>query len=94
MKLHLTKRAVKQYKAIQEYLDVHWGEKVVRSFQRKTLHLFNLLEGYPELGSLADPEKNIRGMLLTKHIRVFYRIKDNQIIILSFFDVRQNPKKK
>lgn len=46
------------------------------------------------MGSLEVPEKAIRGFQFTKQTRIFYRIKGNQIIILTLFDVRQNPDKK
>lgn len=36
----------------------------------------------------------IRGFQLTKQIRILYRVKQDQLIILAFFDVRQNPEKK
>lgn len=37
---------------------------------------------------------DIRGFQLSHQTRILYRIKDNKIIILSFFDVRQDPNKK
>jgi hypothetical protein len=35
----------------------------------------------------------IRSILLTKHNRLFYRIKDETIELLNIFDTRQNPEK-
>jgi hypothetical protein len=46
------------------------------------------------MGSIEFPEKQIRGFQLTKQTRILYRIKNQNIIVLAFFDVRQNPKKK
>jgi hypothetical protein len=44
---------------------------------------------------MGQVENNdIRGFQLSRQTRILYRIKDNKIIILSFFDVRQDPKKK
>lgn len=94
MKIFITRRAEKNYKSITSYLLKEWGANVVKTLNKKTQHFFDLLERYPELGSLELPAKNIRGLQLTPHIRVFYRIKENKIIILSFFDVRQHPGKK
>ena len=91
MNIKLTKRATQQFKSIQEYLEQHWGEKVLKSFNQKTIHFFDLLERYPEMGRIEVENKGIRGFLLTKHTRVFYRVKNNQIIVLAFFDVRQKP---
>jgi hypothetical protein len=44
---------------------------------------------------MGQVENNdIRGFQLSRQTRILYRIRDNKIIILSFFDVRQDPKKK
>ena len=64
------------------------------AFEQKTIDFLDLLEQFPEAGTLEVPEKQIRSFLIVKQIRVFYRVKQNQIILLSFFDVRQNPSKK
>ncbi len=94
MKIFLTKRAVKNYHSIKEYITNEWGENVAASFEQKTIDFFDLLETFPEIGSIEVAEKQIRGFLLTKQTRIFYRIKKEKIVILAFFDVRQSPKKK
>jgi hypothetical protein len=44
---------------------------------------------------MGQVEKDdIRGFQLSPQTRILYRIRDEKIIILSFFDVRQNPTKK
>lgn len=94
MKIFLTKRAVKNYRSIKEYLIKEWNENVAAAFEQKTIDFFDLLEAFPEMGCVEVPEKQIRGFLLTKQTRVFYRIKKEKIIIMSFFDIRKDPKKK
>jgi hypothetical protein len=37
---------------------------------------------------------NIHQVLITKHNLLFYRILENKIELLTFFDTRQNPVKK
>jgi plasmid stabilization system protein ParE len=54
----------------------------------------DLLEDFPEIGAVEVVEKQIRGFQLTKQTMVFYRTKGEKIIILTFFDVRQDPRKK
>ena len=94
MKAALTKRAEKNYRSIKEYIIQEWGEKVGEAFEQKVIDFLDLLEDFPEIGTLELMDKMIYGFQLTKQIRLFYRIKRDKIIILSFFDVRQNPKKK
>jgi hypothetical protein len=58
------------------------------------IDFLDIVENFPDLGVVEVPEKQIRGFQLTKQTRIFYRIKKDRIVILTFFDVRQNPKKK
>ena len=94
LKIVWTKRADRSFDKIIEYLEVEWGNKVVRSFVKKTYDLFDILMEFPEIGSIENEEKSIRGFTLIKQVTVFYKIKENELIILHFFDNRQNPKKK
>lgn len=92
MQLLLTKGAQKNYFEIHAYLTNEWGQQVASAFQSKTENFFNLLTRFPEIGSLEIEDKSIRGFTLTKHTKVFYRLKEDKIIILAFFDNRQEKK--
>ncbi len=94
MRISLTKRAQRNYRSIKEYITNEWGERVAEAFEQKIIDFLDILEDFPEIGVIEIPEKKIHGFQLTKQTRVFYRIKEKRIIILTFFDVRQNPKKK
>lgn len=94
MKVFLTKRATNRFSSIKEYIAEEWGELVANAFEQKTIDFLDLLENFPQLGSIEVPTKQIRGFQLTKQTRVFYRIRDERIIILTFFDVRQHPSKR
>ncbi len=94
MIVFLTKRAEKNFQTINNYISKEWGLKVAEAFEQKIIDFLELLKEFPKLGSIEVPDKLIFGFQLTKHTKVFYRIKKNRIIILSFFDVRQDPKKK
>lgn len=92
MKVFLTRRAERNYNSILEYINQEWGSKTAQTFSNKADTTFKLLEAFPQMG---HPEINdIRGFLLTKQTKILYRIKDQRIIILSFFDVRQDPKRR
>ncbi len=94
MKIVLTARASQHFSSIKNYLAKEWGEKVAEAFEQKTIDLFGLLKLFPEMGTIEVGEKQIYGFQLTKQTRIFYRIKGDQIIILAFFDVRQNPERR
>jgi len=94
MKIFLTKRATNKFRSIKGYIAEEWGDHVANAFEQKTIDFFDLLGNFPEMGSVEVSKKQIRGFQLTKQTRIFYRIKDERIIILTFFDVRQHPLKK
>ncbi len=70
-----------------------WRENVGIRFENQTNSFLELLADFPEIGTEVNRDKKIRGFQLTKQTRIYHRIKQDKILILAFFDVRQNPKK-
>lgn len=58
------------------------------------IRVIGILAEYPEIGTLENEEKEIRGLTIVKQVNVFYKVKDNQLSILNFFDNRQDPKER
>ena len=94
MKILVSKRANEDFSRILEYLEYRWGASSVEKFKSITNDFFDILESFPEIGSLELPAKSIRGFQLTKQTRIFYTVKTKHTLILAFFDVRQHPGKK
>ena len=94
MRILFTKRAAQNYISIKKNLSEEWGDNTVEAFDQKTIDFLDLLSEFPKMGTIELPEKEIRGFQLTKQTRVLYRIRKQSIILLAFFDVRQNPRKK
>ena len=94
LKIYWTTRATRNFDVIIEYLEVKWGDQVTKRFTRDVFDLIDLLIEFPELGSIENIEKGIRGFTLIKQINIFYRITTDKIIILGLFDNRQHPSKK
>jgi len=88
------RRASNSFNAIINYLQGEWGEKVTRNFVVRTYEIIDLLAVNPEMGSVEHFEKQIRGFVITKHNTLFYRIEEEKLILLNFFDNRQDPRKK
>lgn len=89
-----SKRAARSFEKILDYLDAEWNEKVKAEFIARIFDVIEILSEFPELGTLEHPQRSIRGFLLTKHNRLFYKYHEGKIILLNIFDVRQNPKRK
>jgi len=88
-----TKTAAKNFDKVVDYLQNNWPEKVVIDFVNKTFNLLELLSHSPETGKIQDKKRQIRGILITKHNKLFYRLDKNALIILQIFDTRKAPKK-
>ena len=91
LKIKWSRFADKSFDHILEYMESEWGENVTRKFVRRTYEFTDILSEFPELGSIENSEKQIRGFVLVKQITVFYSVKNNLIIILNFYDNRQKP---
>jgi plasmid stabilization system protein ParE len=89
-----TSSADKKFDKILEYLVKEWGNKVTKSFVKKVYDFLDILSELPEIGTLENKEKGIRGFVIIKQVSIFYFIRNNRIIILNFFDNRQSPAKK
>lgn len=86
-----SKYADQSFDQILNYLEAEWGENVTRAFVRRTYEFLDLLAEFPEIGSMENPEKQIRGFVLIKQITVFYIQKTDSIILLNLYDNRQKP---
>jgi len=91
LKIKWSKYADQSFDRILEYLQSEWGENVTRAFVRRTYEFLDLLAEFPEIGSMENPEKQIRGIVLVKQVTVFYIRKNDSIILLNFYDNRQKP---
>jgi len=87
-------RASKKFDKIINYLNNEWGDKASKTFTKKVYDFIDLLAEFPEIGAFQDKEKEIQGFVVIKQITVYYRVDKNKLILLNFFDNRQNPKKK
>jgi len=89
-----SKRASQKFDHIVDYLENEWGDKATREFVGKVFDFLDILSDFPEIGSLENKEKNIRGFTITRYVNLYYRVKSDNIVLIIFFDNRQNPDKK
>ena len=94
MKIIWTRKAVGRFVDILDYIEEKFGKTARQHFKNKTKEFTILLKEFPEIGALEIRDRNLRAFQLTRQTRVFYRIKKDRIIILTFFDSRQDPKKR
>ena len=94
VKIYWSKRADKKFDEIIGFLTDAWGETVTKTFVRKVYDFLDILQEFPEVGSLESKENSIRGFVVVKQLTLFYKIKNDKIVLLNFFDNRMNPRKR
>jgi plasmid stabilization system protein ParE len=90
----LTKRADRKLDKIIKYLLKEFGSRVTKLFVKKLHNFFEQIAEYPEMGTLENDIKGIRGFTIVKQVNIFYIVENNQVKILDFFDNRRSPMKK
>jgi plasmid stabilization system protein ParE len=94
LEIHWTRQADRKFDKIIEYLLDEWNQRVTESFVKKVYDTLDTLAEFPDIGTVEHKEKEIRGFTIVKQINIFYKVSDNRLIILNFFDNRQSPEKK
>lgn len=93
-KIKFTTRANEELDKILEFLEENYSFDTAAELLLKVYDVMDMLSNFPFIGSKEIPEKNIRAIIITKHLKLFYRVEDIEVILLNFFDTRQNPDKK
>ena len=87
------KRFSNKIQKILVYLEKEWSHKVATDFLLKIDRRIELLSRQPAIGAPSTIIKNVRGLLITRHNKIYYKIKGHKVIILNIYDTRMNPKK-
>jgi len=85
------KRFVNNLIKVQIYLEKEWGEETAARFLKKIDNRINMLKSYPNSGISSEKIRGVRGLLITKHNMLFYKVDGNNIVILNLYDTRSNP---
>ena len=76
-----------------KYLEKEWGMVSARKFQTILDSKIEELLVHPEIGRVTTKNKSIRKLIITKHNVIYYRFLENEIYILTLFEIKINPKK-
>ena len=91
--LVLSLNAEKQLENIFLYVEAKFSERIRKELAKKIYNCFKLIEKDPELFSFSVHNSSVRKCVVTKKTIVFYQIRKENIVVVSVFDTRQNPKK-
>jgi plasmid stabilization system protein ParE len=91
--LVLSLKAEKQLENIFLYVEAKFSERIRKELAKKIYDCCKLIENNPELFSFSDYNNSLRKCVVSKQTTVFYQIRKDNIVVVSVFDTRQNPKK-
>jgi plasmid stabilization system protein ParE len=92
-KIIVKKRFTNKVQKVLAYLEKEWSYKVASDFLVKIDRRIDLLTKQPYAGAPSVKIKDVRGLLVTRHNKLYYKITGNTVIILNMYDTRINPKK-
>ncbi|HAA17375.1 MAG TPA: hypothetical protein DCR93_34090 [Cytophagales bacterium] len=74
-----------------EFIEYKFGLSVARQYAKRIENTLNALSSFPNLGTLQDPPRGIRGLVVKKHTSIFYIPHEGHLLILNVFDNRMDP---
>jgi len=74
------------------YLEINFGENVAAKFAKDVKKALTIIGKYPESGREVLKRRGVRYRKIEKHLNIYYKIKDN-IVVVFLFDTRQDPNK-
>lgn len=92
-KIIWSKSAAEDFNRLVNYLQEDWGDTVTTRFTTKFFSLLNMLSQWPAVGRIQVKKEKIRGLMVSRYNKLFYRIEKDKIILLKIFDMRRNPNK-
>jgi plasmid stabilization system protein ParE len=92
-RIKINKRFQIETQRVYQYLAEEWSFKVADDFIENLYGTIHQLSEVPFSGSPASKYKNVRKIIISKHNKVYYRVKGKTITVLSLFESKQDPQK-
>ena len=81
-----------EFAELLEYVESNFDTDAALKLLEKTERVVIQISLYPEMFPSSEL-KAIRKATITKQTSLIYKIEDNRVLILHFWDNRQNPEK-
>ena len=85
-----TEEAEFTFDHIVTFINNGWGIGPSAKFRQKTIRTLNVISSHPESFPEAGID-NVRKAVITRQTTLFYEIFPEHIMLLYFWDNRQNP---
>ena len=84
-KILWTNHALKELEDTISYLEEKWTDKELQNLAIKMEETLLLISHNPNLFQVSEVKKDIRRVVILTYNTLYYRVKNNQIEIISFF---------
>jgi len=93
IKIEWTEPVLQDLKTIVDYIEKEWSEALADKFIELVKERIQTLSKHPYMGMASSKYKFVRSIKLSKHNKLYYRIENDTLVLLSIFDTRQHPGK-
>ncbi len=91
MKVYLSPLAEKKIQLLLKFLETEWSIKTKDEFITKLLSKFSQISRQPKSCSESKAFSGLYKCIVTKQTSFFYRIKADEIEVITLTDNRQDP---
>ncbi len=85
-----TDEAKETFDIILNFIANKWGETSAQKFVQKAHHTIHIMSQQPHLFKVANAP-GIRQAVITGQTSLFYQVNHNHIVLMYFWDNRQEP---
>ena len=89
--LVFSKKANQTFDLIQEQILNRWGERSVKKFDERVYEVLQLLKESPLIYEAVRQYPNVRRATIHPNCTLYYKIDKKRIVLLFFWDNRQEP---
>jgi plasmid stabilization system protein ParE len=82
--------AERTYNIILDYLIEKWTERELQNFIKRTNQVVNFIAHNPR-EYIFSKKKNAYRAVITKHVSLYYRVEQQTLELLLFWDNRKDP---
>lgn len=93
-KLFWTPRADRELDEVISYLEENWTDKEIQNLALKLDDVLEIIANNPYVFQVSDLRLDVRRAVVAKYNSLYYRINNDSIEILSFYNNWKNPKKR
>lgn len=89
--IKFTPEAEETYDAVSSQLRERWGNNVVIRLEKRIVKGLSVISKAPFMYPVIDEATEVRKLVLHKNCSLLYRVFDTTVVIICFWDNRQEP---